>query len=297
MPERTEILTSGRAGLVGSRVYELLQHKYTWGLDLDLRTSGVDITDPNQVFELMCDSRADVIIHFAAFTDTGAASKEEGNLMGNCYRVNVLGTKNIAEACERFGKHLIHVSTDFVLDGENPDYQTEQSPRKPTEWYGETKRRAEEIVEGTLPSYTMARIGFPFTANPSRPDNIARIQNGLRNGTLPPQFSDHFITPTFIDDIAVALNVLIAERPQGILHITGSTSLSPFELSKKVAVLSGFEPSVVQEGSLTDYLKTGGRKYPRYLRVSNQRVVRDLQIPMRDIDESLSQVILQQNSR
>lgn len=292
MPKRTEILTTGRVGLVGSRVHELLQNKYTCGPDLDLRT-GIDITDPDQVFEIVRNSRATVVIHFAAFTNVGAAANEEGNLAGDCYRVNVLGTKNIAEACERFDKYLIHLSTDFVLDGENLDYQTEQSPRKPTEWYGETKRRAEEIVEETLALYTIVRISFPFTANPSRPDIIVRIQSGLRVGTLLPQFTDHVITPTFIDDIAVALDVLIAERPQEIIHIAGSTSLSPFELSKKVATLSGFEPNAVRKGSLTDYLVESGRKYPRYLRVSNQHAVRDLKIPLRDIDESLAQVIPQ----
>lgn len=291
---KTEILTTGRAGLVGSRVCELLRDKYVWGLDLDIRTSSVDITDPDQVFRIMGQSRADVVIHFAAFTDVGAAAKEEGNINGDCYRVNVLGTKNIAEACGGFGKHLIHISTDAVLDGENPAYQTEQSPRKPSEWYGETKKMAEEIVEAISPSYTIVRIASPFTANPSRPDIIAKIQNGLRDGTLPPQFSDHFITPTLIDDVAVALNVLVAERPQGILHIVGSTSLSPFKLAQKVAVLSGFEPGIVRQGSLTDYLKGGGRKYPRYLRTSNQHAVRDLKIPLRDIYEGLAQVFLHQ---
>ncbi len=297
MLEHKEVIITGRAGLVGSRVYELLSGRYKFGIDLDLQTTGTDITDPNQVNQALESSRGDIVLHFAAFTDVGKAFEQKSDLNGLCYQVNVIGTQNVAQACARFGKHLIHVSTDYVHDGNSYDYYTEESPRNPIEWYGKTKTQAEELVEETCHSYTIMRIAAPYRAEyRKRFDLVRRIQNGIAERTLPPQFSDNILTPTFVDDIAEAVDVIIRERPQGILNVVGSSSLSAYELGCKVARASGYDASLIQKGSLTQYLQESGRPYHRHLRISNKRAVEKFQIPMHDIDEGLDIVVSQQRS-
>jgi len=290
----TEIISTGGAGLVGTRIQELIPYKFT---DLDIATSGVDITKPDQVDEAIRGSQAEVVVHLAAYTNVGGAVEQTGDKNGLCYRLNVEGTRNVAEAAQKHGKHLIAISTDFVLGGRKDVVYDEESPRDPVEWYGQTKAIAEEVVEQVGGSYTIVRIGFPFRANfPSRPDVVRSIQEKLKEGTLPPQFTDHIITPTFIDEIAGALQVVIDTRPEGIFQVVGSPSLSPYELARKVAKISGFNPDDIKEGLLTDYLAKTGRTYPQYLRVSNAKAKQELKVELSDIDTALEKIKKQQSA-
>lgn len=284
------ILATGATGLVGSRFVELFASKYTI-LNMDL-TTGVDITSRQTVEDFVAKHQeADVLLHLAAFTDTGKAFAESGNQEGICYKVNVLGTKNIAEICQAKGIHLIHVSTDFVFDGHQTTPYTEDDPVSPLEWYGETKALAEQIVKASGASYTIARLSYPYRAEfAAKPDLIKKIRHGLETGALNPQFSDSLITPTFVDDIARAFDKIIELKPQGILHLTGSTALSPYELAKKVAAAYGFDPGMVKEGSLAKYLKTANRPFAKTVAMSNAKATKLLGLHFMTIDEGLAAI-------
>ncbi len=290
MPKKSLLMT-GATGLVGSRFVEMFADKYEVG-NIDL-TTGVDITDKTSVESFVDAYPAKTLIHMAAFTDTNKAFAEAGNKEGICYKVNVTGTKNIAEVCKARGMHLIHISTDFVFDGKKETPYTEDDAVSPIEWYGETKAMAEEEVVKSGASYTIVRISYPYRkAYDLKPDIIKKIKIGLETGKLYPQFTDTAITPTFIDDIARALDLVAERKVFGIYHVVGSTSLSPYELAKKVAAAYGFDPAVVKEGSLTEYLKTATRPFARTVKMSNAKATRDLGLHFMTIDEGLAAVTL-----
>jgi len=288
------ILATGATGLIGSRFVDMLKDKYTV-INMDL-TTGVDITDV-ATFKPFFDAHPDAgaLIHLAAFTDTNKAFAESGDKNGICYKVNVDGTKNIADICQARGIHLIHISTDFVFNGEQDTPYLEDSPLSPIEWYGETKAMAETVVKSSGVSYSIARLAYPYRANYDlKPDLIQKIRAGLESGKLYPQFADTIITPTFIDDIAMSFDKLIELKPQGIFHTVGSDSLSPYELAKKVAIAYGFDPSIVKEGSLTEYLKTAARPFARNVAMSNEHTSQVLGLKFATIDEGLAQIKQQQ---
>lgn len=290
-----KILATGVVGLVGSRFLELYANEYHVD-NIDI-VSGVDITNIEQVKQFVSDHPADTLIHLAAFTDTNKAFAENGDQNGLCYRVNVVGTKNIIEVCKEFGIHLIHISTDFVFDGTKDAPYTEIDPPNALEWYGKTKQMAEEVVQNSGISYTILRIAYPYRANfDNKPDLIKKIRLGLESGKLYPQFTDTIITPTFIDDIAAAFDQVIKTKPQGIFHVTGSTSLSPYELARKVATAYGFDPAVVKEGSLTEYLKAASRPFARNVAMSNAKTVSELGLTFADIDTGLAEIKKQQST-
>lgn len=288
------ILATGATGLVGSRFVEMFSDKYNV-VNMDL-TTGVDITKVETFTPFIAGHPdAKFLIHLAAFTDTNQAFAQSGDKNGICYQVNVEGTKNIANVCKEHGIHLIHVSTDFIFDGKQATPYLEDQPLSPIEWYGETKAMAEKVVMESGASYTIVRLAYPYRANYDlKPDLIKKIRAGLESGKLYPQFSDTIITPTLIDDIAAAFDKIIALKPSGILHITGSTSLSPFELAQKVATAYGFDPNIVKEGSLTEYLKTSARPYARTVAISNQKATDVLGFHFATIDEGLAEIKKQQ---
>lgn len=286
---KTPIITTGLTGLVGSRIPELIGNKYEF-FNMDL-TTGVDITDKAKIAEFISGHKANTLIHLAAFTNVNEAYNQRNDKSGICYKVNVEGTKNIAELCRENNIYLIHISTDFVFSGSKEESYTETDPRDPIEWYGETKALAEEVVEKTLSHYSILRIGFPFRAKfEAKPDIVAKTLQGLRAGTLYPQFSDMIITPTFIDDFARALNIVIQKQPEGIFHLNGSTSLSPFELAKKIATVFDLNPNSVKEGSLAEFLKTTDRPYQKTLRISNAKAKTELGVKLSDIDQALQEI-------
>lgn len=291
---KQQILATGATGLVGSRFVEMFSDKYEV-INMDL-TTGVDITKA-ETFAPFIDSHPDAkfLIHLAAFTDTNKAFEEKGDTNGICYRVNVEGTKNIAEVCKAHGIHLIHVSTDFVFDGKKETPYLEDDPTSPIEWYGETKAIAETVVKDSGAQYTIIRLSYPYRATYDlKPDLVKKIRAGLESGKLYPQFIDSVITPTFIDDIATAFDKIIEKKPEGVLHIVGSDSLSPYELAKKVAIAYGFDPSIVKEGSLEEYLKTASRPFAKTVAMSNAKATQVLGFHFATIDEGLAEVKKQQ---
>lgn len=285
---KVKILGTGMSGLVGSRIVELLGENFEFeNLALE---QGYDITKPETLESKIALSEAQILLHLAAFTDVGAAWKENGDKNGLCYRINVEGTKNIAHLAAKYNKYLVHFSTDFVFDGEKDEPYTEEDQPNPIDWYGKTKFWAEQEVQNTGGKFCIARLAYPFRANYSqKADQIKQLVDGLKNKTLYPMFTDKIITPTFIDDIALAVEKIIKGQPEGILHLVGSSFVSHYELAKKVAQIFGLDESLIKEGNLVEYLKNNpnSRPYPRCLKISNYKAKELLEIEMKTIDEAL----------
>lgn len=293
---KTKIFATGATGLVGSRFVEMFADDYEV-INLDL-TTGVDITRADTLHSaLNKHSDAAAIIHLAAFTDTNKAMEQKGDKNGACYQVNVEGTRNVAAAARARNLHLIHVSTDFVFDGTKNTPYTEDDQPSPIEWYGETKAIAEQVVRDSGASYAIVRISYPYRANyQAKPDLVKKIRAGLESGKLYPQFTDTTITPTWIDDIARTFDALIRRKKTGIYHASGSTSLSPYEFACAVAEAYGFDPNVVKQGSLTEYLVTATRPYARHVAMSNNKASNELGLKFADLATGLAEIKKQQGS-
>lgn len=284
---KTPLLMTGASGLVGSRFVEMFGDTYEiYNLDL---TTGVDITSKESVAHSLDAHPAKAMIHLAAFTDTNKAFAESGDKTGLCYRVNVEGTANLAAAAKERGIHLVHISTDFVFDGTKESPYTEDDPTSPIEWYGETKAEAEGVVARSGATYAIARLSYPYRREfEPKPDIVKKIRLGLESGKLYPQFTDSVITPTFIDDIARGLDAILRQSATGIYHLTGSTSLSPYALAVQVATAFGFDPSVVKEGSLTEYLRSASRPFARHVAMSNAKATAELGVQFATLEQGLA---------
>jgi len=297
---RKKIIATGISGLVGSRITEILGDKFQFiSFSLD---SGVDITDFNLLkLKLARFSDAKTVLHLAAFTDVTAAFKQNGDKNGSCYKVNVVGSRNIAQLCRNYKKYLIHISTDFVFGDKNPPaggyIETDEPKPLKDEWYGKTKYLAEQEVEKSGCDFTILRIAFPYKAKPAlkklepevKLDLPRRIKEKLEKGMKLNMFTDQVITPTFIDDIAKVVGKCISKRPQGIFHCVGSENLSPYNLACKIADTFDLNKSLIKKAKLEDFLKQnpGSRPRQKNLSLSNDKVQKELGIKMLTVDEAL----------
>lgn len=288
--KKLKILGTGLSGLVGSRIVELLQNKYEFS-DLSLET-GVDITDADLVNKKVKSSDAEVVLHMAAVTDVDACEKEKlkdanggiRNLETLCWRVNVEGTKNVVESAQKYGKKLIYISTDFVFEGNKESYSEEDEPN-PINWYGKTKYEAEKITQKKHSNWIIARLAFPYRAEFKKEDIVRFFLNKLRNNKKVKAVEDWVITPTFIDDIADALSVLINENSQGIYHVVGSSSHTPYEIALMISSEFGLDRRLVESVKL-DSLFAGKAKRPRRLVLKNDKLG-NLGVKMRSFEEGI----------
>ncbi len=266
------VIGTGLSGLVGSKLVSMYSAEHTFQ-NLDL-TTGVDILDAAQVIDAFKKSDAPVAVHFAAFTDTQKAFEQSGDKEGMAYKVNVIGTRNIATAAKETGKYLIHISTAYVFDGTKEGLYTEEDAPSPIEWYGQTKAYAEEEVLSLDGKYAILRIDRPYR-NDEFPklDILHKVKSKLEEGTLPPQFSDTSWTPTSIETFSEWLITIASKQPQGIFHTTTEPVFSDYSFAlwvKEKYQLSGD----VKEGSLADYLANNPRPYQKNTALDTTKVRR-----------------------
>ena len=286
-----KVLGTGLSGLVGSKVVELNQQRYAFeNLDLSNPTNPVDITNAESVMQAVAASEAKVVLHFAAFTDVTKAWEQKGDTTGIVYQVNVQGTKNLIAACEATQKHLLHISTAYVFDGNKAEPYLETDSTNPIEWYGTTKALAEEAVQAASCPWTILRIDQPFRSdNFAKKDVAHRIINDLKNGTLPPLFTDHFFGPTFIDDFALVVDWVIRTGSTGLYHTTSGEMWNDFEFGSAIQKSLNLPGEIVQ-GSLQNYLQTHERPYQKNTALNCQLLHSKLDFTPIAIAEAISKL-------
>lgn len=301
-----KVLGTGLTGLVGSRIVELLGNKYEF--ENISRSFGADITDKNQVLEKIKPSEASTVLHLAAKTDVDGCEKDKEQdlkILGlkdlkrqqeefrdrkTAWGVNVLGTKNVADACSQTNKKLIYISTDFVFDGTNPPAggYTEDDIPNPINWYAQTKYEGEKIVQNLKTPWAIIRTAYPYRASFTKPDFVRAILGRLRGGLAISAIVDHIFTPTFIDDIAFAIGAIINSSSQGIFHVVGDQSLSPYESANLIAREFGFISSNIVKTTRVEFFKDRASR-PFQLALKNDKIEK-LGIKMRTFEEGLREI-------
>lgn len=150
-------LVTGAKGQLGTELGKLLDDENInfWGYD----SSDLDITNRDLVFQKLHELQPDVIFHCAAYTAVDNA--EDVGKDAN-WRVNVEGTKNVADAAKEIDATLVYISTDYVFDGTNAGEYGVDSPTNPKNEYGKAKLAGETAVKQALNDYYIVRTSWVF---------------------------------------------------------------------------------------------------------------------------------------
>lgn len=153
-----KILITGANGQLGTELRHLLDSQGITYLATDSKQ--LDITNMQSVNQYFTDNKPELVYDCAAYTAVDAAEDEPGKTVNQ--RVNVEGTRNLAEASERIGATLIYISTDYVFDGTNSKMYSETDKTNPKNEYGRAKRDGEQIVAETMSKYYIIRTSWVF---------------------------------------------------------------------------------------------------------------------------------------
>jgi len=192
----------------------------------------LDITNKGDVLQLISEFKPDVIINTAAMTNVDACEEKREE----CWELNVDAVKYLAEASEVNNVHFIHLSTDFVFDGEDGPYKEEDVPN-PLSYYAESKLASEKIVQKMKCPWSIVRtvLVYGLVEDMSRSNIVLWAKGALEKGQTLTIVNDQFRTPTLAEDLASGCILIALKEATGVYHISGKDFMNIIELVHRVA--------------------------------------------------------------
>jgi len=172
-----------------------------------------------------------------------------------CAEINVNAVRTLIECCELYQIHLIHISTDFIFDGEKGYYKENDKP-KPVNYYGESKLLAEKILKRSKINFTILRtiLVYGLVEDASRSNIVLWVKNTLENKKEIKVINDQFRMPTFVNDLAKACylvvqknNIETKELNQQVYHISSNELISIYEIATQIADTFNLDKNLIKE--------------------------------------------------
>ena len=265
-----KILLTGANGMLGSSLAEILsqsQHK-TWAtgkgecrlqpqlLHDHFKYISLDITQKDEVEQIMTLVKPDAIIHAAAMTQVDDCEQNKSI----SYSVNVDGTRNLLASAEDFNSRFCLISTDFVFSGESGPY-SENDPTGAVNYYGQTKELAEQLVISSRLNWSIARTVLLYgKADPSMRSNfIYWVKQNLEAGKLIKVVNDQIRTPTYIPDLAKGIGLMMEKGARGIFHLSGKDILTPYQMAILIAKHLNLNQSLIEPVDASIFTQIGKR--------------------------------------
>jgi dTDP-4-dehydrorhamnose reductase len=242
----------------------------------------MDITNALQVYSVMSKEKPDVVVHTAAATQVDECEKYPTP----CEAINVQGTSQVLTDAESFSSHFIYLSTDFVFDGEKGDYTEEDEP-SPVSWYGFTKMQAEGMVQTSTIPWAIVRTCLVYgnVLQGIRSNIITWVKENLEQGKPIKVVSDQWRTPTYVEDLAKGILLIIEKKAAGIFHISGKDRLSPYLVALQTADYFQLDKTNIEKVDAATFSQPGRRPLKTGLVIDKAR--RELGYEPRSFAEGL----------
>jgi dTDP-4-dehydrorhamnose reductase len=236
------ILITGSNGLLGQKLISALKSS-----NIVLATSrgeniindkggyqyqSLDITSENDIKSTILKFKPDAVINTAAMTNVDTCENEREN----CDKINVHAVQYLADACTLIGAHLVHISTDFIFDGEGGPY-SEDDVANPISYYGLSKWKSEKLLHTSGCNWSILRTIIIYgTADNLKRNNIVLWGRGaLIKGEPLNIINDQFRSPTLAEDLAQACILVVNKKAIGTFHVSGKDIMSIYEMVERMA--------------------------------------------------------------
>lgn len=221
-----KVLVTGAKGQLGTDLMNELEKRGIESIGVDVQE--MDITDREACMRVISESKADAVIHCAAYTAVDAA---EDNV-DLCRKINGEGTRNVALACQATGAKMMYISTDYVFDGQGTRPWEPDDNRSPLNVYGQTKYEGELAVEELVEKFFTVRIAWVFgVAGKNFIKTMLRL--GKERGAVS-VVDDQVGSPTYTYDLARLLVDMIQTDRYGRYHATNEGFCSWYEFACEI---------------------------------------------------------------
>ena len=257
-----QILLLGGSGILGSDVLRLIDldsYDYVAPTSTDL-----DIRDKEQLFKYVSELKPSWIINCAAWTNVDGAESSFQEARG----INSIAVENLGTAAGLFGCKIIHISTDYVFDGESSKPYDESSPVNPVNKYGASKLEGENALLAVAPDSYVIRTSWLYGA--SGKNFVKTIAGKAIQKEEARVVNDQVGSPTSARDLAGAIMSIVSNQPKpGVYNYSNDGSCSWFEFAQRIYERVGANPSLVLPIS-SDSLSLLARR-PRFSLLSKEK--------------------------
>ena len=254
------ILITGSNGLLGQKLLGLLENQSEYKVYATARGGNrvstfnnfeyysLDIC--NKVQQVIGDLKSDYVINTPVMTNVDQC-EEDREL---CWDLNVNAVKYLVAACQKANTFLLHLSTDFIFDGQNGSYKEDAHPN-PISCYEESKLAAVKMLKESNVEWAIARtvLVFGITEKMSRSNINLWVKNSLEEGKKLQIVDDQWRTPTLAEDLAQGCFLICKKHANGIFNILGKEMLTPYDVAIQTVQFFDLDQSLIE--------KTDGSKF------------------------------------
>ncbi len=250
------IAITGSRGQLGTALARVYAHETLLPIDLPEH----DITDLDAITAALRAFAPDLIIHAAAMTNVDACETDPDL----AYRVNTLGTRNVAVAALQTGAPMVYVSTDYVFAGDRTEPYWEFDEVRPLSVYGHSKWAGEQIVRQLLSPHYIVRTAWLYGDGPRNfVETVLRLAR--ERGALT-MVTDEVGSPTYAPDLAGAIARLVCHPAYGTYHLVNEGTCSRYEWAVEI----------LRQAGLGDVPVEPSQNYQRAARVPKHVSLRNL---------------------
>ncbi len=257
----TKFFVTGANGLVGTRLCNLLAtkghevtglgrgsaHPTLRGLKAHL---SIDMTDATRLGAALREASPEVVINCAAMTDVDGCERDPSG----AWAVNADAVATLARVSRQLDCHLVHVSTDYVFDGDAGPYEVDAIPN-PRGVYAISKHAGEEAVRALCAKgrWTIARTAVVYGWPAMGKNNFGSwLVEALGGGKTVKLFSDQWVSPSHASNVAEMVAELGERRLAGIFHTSGSEVVDRVTFGKQLCERFGFDPALITPSRMAD---------------------------------------------
>ncbi|MCH7414775.1 SDR family oxidoreductase [Belliella sp. R4-6] len=266
---KKKVLVTGANGLLGQKIVkQIITEKNLEVIPTGLGKSRLpedleitnwvtlDILNRDQVITQIGIIKPNFIIHTAAMTNVDQCESDKEA----CKALNIDAVKHLVEASKIYNCHLIHLSTDFIFDGNNGPYSEEAIPN-PINFYGWTKLEAEKIIQQSKINWAIVRtvLVYGIANDMSRSNIILWVKDSLEKGKDLQLVNDQIRTPTLAEDLAAGCILIVEKRANGIYNISGKDVLTPYEMGIATAEYFGLDKTKIKETNSLSFTQDAKR--------------------------------------
>ncbi|MGQ9561214.1 MAG: dTDP-4-dehydrorhamnose reductase [Candidatus Oleimicrobiaceae bacterium] len=247
-----KVLLTGCNGLLGQNMAARKPSQVElFGVDLaegflgaagELSYFQMDLRDRSAVKKLVTTLRPDWIVHTAGYNSVDGAETEKEA----CWQGNVVATENLVWSAESSGSRLLHLSTDYIFDGQKGPYPETARPN-PLGYYGKSKLAAENVVKGSAVPYAIVRTMVLYGYGKQVRENFATwLLARLAAGQEVKVVTDQVGNTTLASELAEALWRMLVQGASGVYHVAGREIVSRYEFAQKLARVFQLDQSLIK---------------------------------------------------
>ena len=280
-----KILVTGCNGQLGRAINKEYDKDAVDFINTDVQAgegvTALDITNIDKVMSLVRETKPDVIINCAAHTAVDLCEQQ----WDSAYRINAIGPRNLSIAAAEVKAKLIHVSTDYVFDGNGTRPYTEFDATGPNSAYGKTKLEGENFVKDFADHYFILRTAWLYGDGKNFVKTMLRLSENHEKVRV---VKDQLGSPTSAEELAKMIHFLEPTENYGLFHATCEGSCSWAEFAKEIFKMAG-KATIVEPVTTEEYGKDNPNqaKRPAYSILENYMIKLTSSFTMADWQQAL----------